>query len=159
MATNYHDLLRMLAPLDLADDIRGINRAGGDDVLDVHFEANRLALIEKASQLFGIFRRHADDGNVVDRIEAKRAGVRQIHAPCFRAALSSNHGGSMGSVCRLEERAILHVHLHALFARKISFGAHQQDLACPIAGVLLGFAIQLRQVDGNHVRLDAALGS
>ncbi len=159
MPANHNDLLGMFRARDIADHVGGIDWTAGEDVLDIHFQTYGLALIDESPQLLGIFDHHADYRNVIHGVEAKCAGVRQIHAARFRTALSANHGSGMSSVRCLKKRPKLQEHLRALFARHVCLRAHQQDLAGPFAGVLLHLAIELAVIHDNDLALDAALGS
>src|ERR1700678_3664120 len=91
MPADDHDLLRILGAANFSDDVCGIHWAVGGAILHVDFEPWRFSAGEMALELFLILGRHADDRNVVVRVEAERAGVRQMHYSGFQADLTADH--------------------------------------------------------------------
>ena len=85
------------------------------------FRRTRFAAIEIAFELFLIFGGHADDGNFVIGVKAERAGVRQVHARGFSAALSADDGDRAGLVSSFQKTAKLSESTHAVCRRRRLF--------------------------------------
>src|ERR1700721_753103 len=105
MSADDDNLFRIFRPANVANNVGGIDRAVGDFILDVDLQARGFAAIEIPFELFLIFGRHADHRNVVVSVESERAGVGQVHAGGFAAALAADHRDGAGGVGRFQEVA------------------------------------------------------
>ena len=136
MAADDDDLFRMLGAGNFADDVGGVGWPVGELVLHVDVEANGFAVGDETLEDLLIFGGDADDGNVVKRVEAERAGMREVHALGFSAALSADDGGSACVMGFFQEGAELREGGHAVFGARALLHGHD-DFAAPVGGILL----------------------
>ena len=158
MAADDDDLFGMLGAGNFADNVGGVGWPVGDFVLDVDVEADGFAVGDETLEDLLIFRGDADDRNVVIGIEAERAGMREVHALGFSAALSADDGDSARVMSFFQEGAELGEGGHAVFRSRALLHGHD-DFAAPVGGILLFFLREIVNVDGDNVGIDAAGGS
>ena len=126
--------------------------------MNVDVEADGFAVSDETLEDFLILRGDADDRNVVIGVEAERAGMREVHALGFSAALSADDGDSAGIMGFFQEGAELGEGGHAVFGARALLHGHE-DFAAPVGGILLFFLCEIVNVDGDNVGVDAAGGS
>lgn len=158
MAADDDDLFGMLGAGNFADDVGGVGRRVGDFILNIDVEADSFAVSDETLEDFLIFGGDADDRNVVIGVEAERAGVSEVHALGFSAALSADDGDSAGFMSFFQEGTELSEGGHAVFRARALLHGHD-DFAAPLGGILLFFLLEIVNVDGDEIGVNAAGGS
>src|SRR5580704_17430788 len=147
----------MLAACDFADDVGALDRAVGEFVLNIDVETHVFAFREKTLYLASILPGRGNDGDLFIDVEAKDAGVREVHAFGLEAEISADDGDSARCMQLAQETGVI-----AEDGPEILFGFALRDdiddFPAKYGGVF-HFGFKVEQIGGSNVGLDAAGGS
>src|SRR5579875_4195217 len=130
MAADDDDLIWIFCADDFADHVGGADGAIREAILHVDVHAHGFAAVEETLEEILAFGGDAHHGNIVRLGESEDAGMGEIHALRFRAALSADDGDGADVLRLLEEETELAEAGHAVRrARSLLHG--EEDFAAP----------------------------